>query len=171
MPNNCNKVIQVKLGHEESKLSFPAKCIFPETTTEWPGYVTHEAAKHVIQTVGCWVVIIRPDSTGNTDLIGNYAITIPHREVLPPDYTEVRIMTEGPFKDECFFVKEISLCQSHFEPVQWNDEYIVWMLCCLSSCFSQRIYTRWTKRHISRCFQNFLYISQTYTSQFFRKLL
>ena len=104
---------------------------------------------------GCRVVIIRPDLTGNTDLISNYMITIPHREVLPLDYTEVQIMMEGPFKDKCFFVKEDSLRWSHFEPVQWNNEYIVWMLCCLSKCFPQCIYTRWTKWHVSGYFQAF----------------
>ena len=82
-----------------------------------PGYMSHETAT--------WVMIIRPDSSGSLDLIGNYAMTIPNQEVIPSNCTEVWILNEGPFKNQCFLIKEDSLCQSHMESVEWMDKYIV----------------------------------------------
>ena len=124
IPPNTNATILVKIGHEETKVTFPLKFIFPETTTERPGFVSNIDAIPVVHIGGSRVVIIRPDTTKNTDLIGNYAITINSPYPLPSDQTEVRILSEGPFMNQCFVVGEEAICRSHFDPVTWEGSFV-----------------------------------------------
>jgi hypothetical protein len=68
--------IAVKLGYTQSNLYFPARHIFPETTTERPGFVHASAALPVVSVQGERVVIIGTDGLGQSDCVGKHALII-----------------------------------------------------------------------------------------------
>lgn len=125
VPTSVSETIKVLVGHEMLKLSFPCRTLFPETSTERPGYVSADKASPIVWVPGTRVAIIGAGFNGITGLIGNYAVTIPSSVQLHSRHTAVQILSEGPFESQMFVIDEDSLCRSHAEPLEWIGGRIV----------------------------------------------
>jgi hypothetical protein len=100
----------VRMGYNRSKIYFPLIHIFPETTTEKPGFVLPSAAQPVVKTIGRRVVIIGPDLEGRTDFFGYYAIVTYCPYPLRDDHTCLQIM-DVPQVQLGYYAVE-SICRS-----------------------------------------------------------
>jgi hypothetical protein len=111
--------VLVKIGYEESRLTFPLCYIHPEMTTERPMIVSPDAAQQVISVPGERVVIIGPDITGDSNAIGCQAIIVNCPYDLLPGQACVGIITShlhGQYR----YVHEDSLCRSTVGDIDWE---------------------------------------------------
>jgi hypothetical protein len=113
VPFNTASSVTVRIGLEQSRRSFKLFYLFPQTTTENPGFVPAEAARPVVSTVGQRVVIIGPDVTGNSEYIGSYGMVIECCYNLPPGDALVLMYYPGPNSTFPAYFNESYLCRSH----------------------------------------------------------
>jgi hypothetical protein len=112
----------VKMGFSENRLLFQIRHLVPETTTERPGFVTHEAAISITSAFNTRVVIIGPDLAGDTSRIGTYGYIVQ----CPYDLELDQACVQDLWNHVAYFHKD-SLCRSHSEngvPVNWYGNMI-----------------------------------------------
>lgn len=117
--------IMVKVGYEEKRISFQARHLVPETTTEesLPSFVqSNKRPTSVRSSVGTRVVIIGPDLNGRSDYIGQYAVVTQCQWPLEPDQACTYIASTGPYWGMCIYFHVESICRSQTvsgRPIQW----------------------------------------------------
>jgi hypothetical protein len=109
IPSSTASSVTVRVGFEQSRRSFKLFYLFPELTTENPGFVSREAAHPVVSSMGQRVVIIGPDLTGNTEFIGNHSQIIQSHYELQPTDALVLLWVHG---SQAAYFNEKSLCRS-----------------------------------------------------------
>lgn len=120
-PKDVKTSVEVRLGFARSRLRFPLWQLYPETTTERPGFIPPEAARPVFSAVGERVVIIGVDLGNDSAFIGNYGV-IDHCRI--SEIVCVRITTQGPYNGRCCYFDISSVCRSFNERVEWKGEII-----------------------------------------------
>ncbi len=113
-PVNEKDMILVKMGYSESQIRFTRCYLFPQMTTERPGFVDAKAARPVISSIGQRVVIIGPDAYGNSDRVGEYACIV-HCPYNIPSHQALVMISFGQFFGEYRYYNESCLCRSHME--------------------------------------------------------
>src|SRR5215472_9612021 len=99
MAKTCRSVndsVPVIMGYNRSRVYFPLRHIYPETTTERPGFVSQDAARPVVKTPGERVVIIGNDVEGRLDYIGKLALVVHCYWPLPSDQGCLYLLPNGP---------------------------------------------------------------------------
>jgi hypothetical protein len=115
--------INVKLGYNETHLSFPLKYLYPMTTNERPRFISEADAQPVVECKGYRVVVIGSDLTSNQDLVGNYGkVDRFHRDFA--GRAQVAISSPGPYNGQKFVFREEALCASYDRTVVWDDSLI-----------------------------------------------
>ena len=105
-----------------SFLSFPLKTIFPELTTERPGFVSRKEAQPIVSQSFTRVVIIGPDIEGDNALVGEFGhVVFFNSDPCPPECAVVETR-QGPYSPCYRTFHENSLCRSFPEPLEWDGE-------------------------------------------------
>jgi hypothetical protein len=119
--SNVDDKILVKLGYNETSLTFPLKYLHPEMTTERDRLVPASQARPVIYYGNYRVVVIGSDMSSNFDLVGNYGKVVGSESL---GSTKVRIISPGPFANQEYYFREDALCASCERQVMWDDSLI-----------------------------------------------
>jgi hypothetical protein len=115
-PANVNASVPVMVGFRRSKIKLKPVYLVPQTTTETPGVVSPDAARPVVSCIGERVVIIGPDLSGNSLLVGNYGLIVNSGHVLEPTHALVQVCdTASLHVGYASFFDESSLCRSVYE--------------------------------------------------------
>ena len=112
MPPNVETRVPVLMGFTEAKVWIPPHCIFPNRTTERPGFHLPREVHPIISALGEHVVIIGADVSGNSDWIGEYRRVV-QCEFLPPLHSASVQALTGPSTGQIKFFHENSLCHSY----------------------------------------------------------
>jgi hypothetical protein len=116
---STNDSVTVKVGYEESRLTFPVRYLFPETTTERINVGRSDLmTQSVVSTPGERVVIIGPDAEGSSDLIGNYAIVLQSLYQLLPGQVFLSVISGPSYGQGRYFFVD-SICRSTSGIVEW----------------------------------------------------
>jgi hypothetical protein len=118
-PPTTDTSVQVKVGYEESRLSFPLRYLFPETTTERPTITPLNKIAPITSTIGERVVVIGPDLAGDTTAIGLFATTVHCNYHILDCQACVLITTPGQLFSTYRYFHSSSLCRSTAGPFTW----------------------------------------------------
>lgn len=114
VPASVDESVVVKIGFEQSQRQFPLRYLVPEKTTERPQFVIGSMVKPIVKEFGQRVVIIGPDLTGTSNVVGSFGVILGPPCVLPPGEALVMVRSSGN-ADGYFYFHENSLCRSHEE--------------------------------------------------------
>jgi hypothetical protein len=115
--SNVDQKIFIKLGYNETRLSFPLKNLHPLTTTERPKFVSEAEANPVVYCKNYRVVVIGGDLTSNNALVGNYGKVVASEM---PGCARVVISSPGPYAHHEFIFREEALCGSYHRTIEWD---------------------------------------------------
>jgi hypothetical protein len=125
-PKDIDTSQTVKVGFEQSRMYFKMCHLSPEQTTERPGFVSKEASKPIVSSIGQRVVIIGLDTTGESNFIGYYGLIVACPFALDPGQACVQMASPGILWGKHGYFHETSLCRSHDDatgPVEWFGKY------------------------------------------------
>jgi len=120
--SNVDDKILVKLGYNETHVSFPLRYLYPLTTNERPKFISEADAQPVVKCKGHRVVVIGGDLTSNHDLVGYYGKVVGF-EIRNPGRAQVAI-SSGPCAFLEFVFREEALCASYERTVMWDGSLV-----------------------------------------------
>jgi hypothetical protein len=118
-PKDTTSSVIVKTGYGQSRLHFPLRHLYPEHTTERPGFTTAASAQPIVSTVGERVIVIGPDLEEKKDTVGSYGVIIHCPWPLNDDQALVLIQTPKDLCGRASYFHQSSLCRSTNEVIDW----------------------------------------------------
>jgi hypothetical protein len=118
-PKDTSTSVVVKVGYGQSRLHFLLHHLYPEHTTERPGFITAASARPIVSAIGERVVVIGPDLQEQRDYIGSYGVIIHCHWPLDADQALVILQTPEAFYGRTSYFHESSLCRSTNEVIDW----------------------------------------------------